>query len=67
MQRILLQRFSTAKPFKSTTLAFSTIKPTTPPVEVHEDFKKEYKDFEGQVNPESGEVGGPKGKEPTRY
>jgi hypothetical protein len=33
----------------------------------HPDFKKEYKEFEGNVNPDTGEVGGPKGKEPTRY
>ena len=28
---------------------------------------KEKKEFEGEKNPETGEVGGPKGKEPTRF
>ena len=28
---------------------------------------KEKKEFEGPKNPETGEIGGPKGKEPTRF
>ena len=28
---------------------------------------KDKKEFEGQKNPETGEIGGPKGKEPTRF
>ena len=28
---------------------------------------KEKKEFEGEKNPETGEIGGPKGKEPTRF
>lgn len=28
---------------------------------------KEKKEFEGERNPETGEIGGPKGKEPTRF
>ncbi len=30
-------------------------------------FAKEKKEFEGEKNPKTGEVGGPKGKEPTRF
>lgn len=30
-------------------------------------ISKEQKEFEGEKNPETGEIGGPKGKEPTRF
>lgn len=28
---------------------------------------KDKKEFDGQTNPETGEIGGPRGKEPTRF
>jgi hypothetical protein len=36
-------------------------------IERHPDAPESVDQFEGDVNPTTGEVGGPKGKEPTRY
>lgn len=33
---------------------------------LHPDFKPIHTEFDGEKNPVTGEVGGPKGKEPTR-
>lgn len=33
----------------------------------HKSHTKLKNDFEGEVNPRTGEIGGPKGKEPTRF
>lgn len=33
----------------------------------HPDYVNIKKEFEGNVNPVTGEIGGPQGKEPTRY
>lgn len=35
--------------------------------EKHPDSVNEHQEFQGDKNPTTGEVGGPKGKEPTRY
>jgi hypothetical protein len=33
----------------------------------HPDYVEQKAEFEGERNPVTGEIGGPKGKEPTRY
>jgi hypothetical protein len=33
----------------------------------HPDYVEHNAEFEGERNPVTGEIGGPKGKEPTRY
>jgi Protein of unknown function (DUF1674) len=59
--KIIMKRIKLLRP------RFFTKPPTPPTDTLHKDFKKDFEEFEGNVNPETKEYGGPKGKEPTRY
>lgn len=54
-------------PLKDQKEFLEAIKKFNSVTEKHPDYNQVYKEFEGDVNPETKEVGGPKGKEPTRF